>query len=56
MYVARYKPFRGAGEVRRSADLLSTLMNNLDISREESVLSQFVPAVNTREGGVRLPY
>lgn len=50
MYVTRYKPFRGAGEVRRSADLLSTLMNNLDISREESVLSQFVPAVNTREG------
>ncbi len=50
MYVTRYKPFRGAGEVRRSVDLLSTLMNNLDISREESVLSQFVPAVNTREG------
>ncbi len=50
MYVTRYKPFRGAVEVRRSVDLLSTLMNNLDISREESVLSQFVPAVNTREG------
>ena len=50
MYVTRYKPYRGAEEVRRGFDLLNTLMHGLDVPREESVLTQFVPAVNTREG------
>jgi HSP20 family protein len=46
MLVTRYNPYN---EVRKSFDLLNTLMHNLD-PVEESVISSFVPKVNTREG------
>ncbi len=50
MYVTRYKPYRGIQENRRGFEILNQLMNDLNVTREETVLSSFVPAVNTREG------
>lgn len=50
MFVTRYNPHRGMGEARRGFELLNSLMNNLEVSKEDTVLTSFVPAVNTREG------
>ena len=49
MYVTRYKPYRGLNK-SRGFDILNQLMNDLNVTQEETVLSSFVPAVNTREG------
>jgi HSP20 family protein len=47
MLVTKYNPYN---EARRSFDLFNTLMQTLDPVREESVISSFIPNVNTREG------
>ncbi len=47
MLVTKYNPYT---ETRRGFDLLNTLMQTLDPVREESVISSFIPNVNTREG------
>jgi HSP20 family protein len=47
MLVTKYTPYN---EARRSFDLFNTLMQTLDPVREESVISSFIPNVNTREG------
>jgi len=47
MLVTRYNPY---SEVRKSFDLLNTLMHNIDVAGEESAIASFVPKVNTREG------
>jgi HSP20 family protein len=47
MYVTRYShPYR---DVRRGYDWMNTLLSSLEGVREEGALSDFVPAVNTRE-------
>ena len=47
MLVTKYNPYT---EARRGFDLFNTLMQTLDPVREESVISSFIPNVNTREG------
>jgi HSP20 family protein len=47
MLVTKYNPYN---EARRGFDLFNTLMQTLDPVREESVISSFIPNVNTREG------
>jgi len=47
MLVTKYNPYT---ESRRSFDLLNTLMQTFDPTREESTIASFVPQVNTREG------
>ncbi len=47
MLVTKYNPYN---EVKRSFDLLNSLMSNLETTREESAIASFVPKVNTREG------
>jgi HSP20 family protein len=47
MLVARYThPYR---DIRRSFDLMNTLLNAMEPAQEEGAMSDFVPAVNTRE-------
>jgi HSP20 family protein len=47
MLVTRYSPY---SEMRRGFELMNSLMNNIDVGREEGALAAFVPKVNTREG------
>ncbi len=47
MLVARYThPYR---DIRRGFDLMNTLLNAMEPAQEEGAMSDFVPAVNTRE-------
>ncbi len=47
MYVTRYtNPYR---EIRRGFELMNSLLNTMESRPEEGTLSDFVPAVNTRE-------
>ncbi|WP_295420254.1 Hsp20/alpha crystallin family protein [Sulfurovum sp.] len=47
MLVTKYSPYN---EVKKSFDLFNSLMQNLDVTREEGAIASFVPRVNTREG------
>ncbi|AKF25546.1 heat-shock protein Hsp20 [Sulfurovum lithotrophicum] len=47
MLVTKYNPYN---EVKKSFDLFNSLMQNLDVTREEGAIASFVPRVNTREG------
>jgi len=49
MLVTRYNPRRGFAE-RRGFEILNSLMNELNVSREDVAVASFVPSVNTREG------
>jgi HSP20 family protein len=47
MYVTRYSnPYR---EIRRGFELMNSLLNSIETAKEENVVGDFVPAVNTRE-------
>jgi len=50
MLVTKYNPYSGLSDVKRGFEVLNSIMNNLDLSRDESVIASFLPAVNTREG------
>ncbi len=49
MYVSKYKPYRGIGDVRRGFELINSLLNTIEGVEEEGTMSAFVPSVNTRE-------
>ena len=49
MLVTRYNPYNDL-DIRKSFELLHSLVGQFDSSKEESNLVSFVPAVNTREG------
>ena len=47
MYVTRYaSPYR---DIRRGFDLMNGLLNSMEQTQDEGAMSDFVPAVNTRE-------
>ncbi len=50
MFVTRYNPHNEFSDVKRGFEVLNTIMNNLDLGRDESEIASFLPAVNTREG------
>ncbi len=48
MYVTRYtNPYR---DIRRSFDLMNTLLSRFEEDQSEGIAGDFIPAVNTREG------
>ena len=50
MLVTRYNPNNQMREFRRTFDLFNTMFNELGNTNSESISSDFVPAINTREG------
>jgi len=49
MLVKRYNPYNRTG-ARLGVDVVNQLLNQLEEAKGESLLSNFVPVVNTREG------
>lgn len=49
MLVKKYTPYNDL-DFRKGFDVLNSLMNNYESSREEGAIASFVPVVNTREG------
>jgi len=50
MLVTRYNPNNPMREFRKSFDLFNTMLNEFSGNSEERIASDFVPAINTREG------
>ena len=48
MLVRRYEPFN---DIRRSFDLINSIINSIEDKRGEQELVDFIPKVNTRETG-----
>ncbi len=48
MLVRRYEPFN---DIKRSFDLINSIINSIDDKRGEQELVDFIPKVNTRETG-----
>ena len=49
MLVKRYTPYNEL-DFRKGFDVLNSLMNNFEVTRDENSIAAFIPVVNTREG------
>lgn len=47
MLVTRYNPY---GQIRKSFDLLNTMLDDIEQTKDSSLKGDFLPSINTREG------
>ena len=50
MLVTRYNPYGQIREFRKSFDLLNTMLDDIEQTKNSSLKDDFLPTINTREG------
>ncbi len=50
MLITRYNPFNDFRDLRRSFDIVNSIISGVEAKKDENSLVAFVPSVNTREG------
>ncbi len=49
MLITKYNPFNDFRDLRRSFDIVNSIINSVEAKRDEGSLVAFIPSVNTRE-------